>query len=524
MTPRELLTSFETLADAPDGVKRLRELVLQLAVRGKLVPQEPTDEPASKILERAEVQRAQLQVRRPRNLPELSEDQLPYSVPQGWVWTCNVAIGDVAPRNSADAGAVAAFLPMPVIPTEYGAKVIAETRLWSEIRNGYTHVSDGDIAVAKITPCFQNGKACVISDLPGGLGAGTTELYVLRPFRETVDPRYVLAFYKSPDFIRGGVETFTGTAGQQRVSSEYFNYRPFPLPPLNEQHRIVARVDELMGLLDRLEAARTARDAVRRAARDAALAALRDAGDAEAVAVAWARVSNQMDDVFIAPEDVPLLRQTILQLAVQGRLTKDDPVGWSEASLGDILVDGPTNGWSPRAVEYPTGVMSLKLSATTRGYFDSTQFKYVEPDGVLDARLWLMPGDLLVQRSNTPEYVGVSAIFDGPERTYIYPDLMMRCRISPEHDVRFVHMAISAPDARNWISARASGTSQSMVKINQATVRSVSLRLPPLERQRCIVETAKRFFVLCDQLEARLAAARELQAQFAAAAVHHLDV
>ncbi len=109
-------------------------------------------------------------------------------------------------------------------------------------------------------------------NLTGGIGAGTTELHIVRPL--FVDQDYILLFLKSPHFIETGIPKMTGTAGQKRVPTEYFAHSPFPLPPLAEQHRIVAKVDELMGLCDRLEAARAGREAVRDRLAAASLARL----------------------------------------------------------------------------------------------------------------------------------------------------------------------------------------------------------------------------------------------------------
>ena len=152
------------------------------------------------------------------------------------------------------------FCPMPVIPTDYRESVVSEVRRWGDIKKGYTHFAEGDVVVAKITPCFQNRKSCIMTAFERGVGAGTTELHVIRPFTDAVVPKYLLLFYKSPDFLQNGVDRMTGTAGQQRVPREYFAYTPLPLPPLAEQHRIVAKVDELMDLLDRLEETRRRRE------------------------------------------------------------------------------------------------------------------------------------------------------------------------------------------------------------------------------------------------------------------------
>lgn len=258
MTPKTFFEKFDLFADARDAVAKMRELVLQLAVSGRLVSQDKNDEPAAQIVERA-LAYSNTAGRTAQNKRTLARwqtaiDQGLPELPPGWTWTCNAIIGDTSPSVAAADDALVAFAPMNLIPTDYRMPLVPEVRPWGDIKKGYTHFADGDIAVAKITPCFQNGKACVMRDLPGGLGAGTTELHVLRPYPATVMPLYMLLFFKSPNFVTGGVATFSGTAGQQRVSNDYFRFRPIPLlPPLAEQKRIVAKVDELMALCDRLE-------------------------------------------------------------------------------------------------------------------------------------------------------------------------------------------------------------------------------------------------------------------------------
>ena len=145
----------------------------------------------------------------------------------------------MSPRNVVQDREVAGFVPMAAINDGYGGAHTFEERPWSEIKKGYTHLADGDIAVAKITPCFQNRKSIVISGLPNGVGAGTTELHVLRPFDELVAPRYLLIVLKSGGFIDEGVSRMTGTAGQQRVPRDYFGAYPVAVPPLAEQHRMI---------------------------------------------------------------------------------------------------------------------------------------------------------------------------------------------------------------------------------------------------------------------------------------------
>jgi len=114
---------------------------------------------------------------------------------------------------------------------------------WGSIKKTFTHFADGDIAFAKITPCFQNRKSMILRNLPNGIGAGTTELKVLRSFNATMCAEYVLAFLESPYFVDEA--TFKGTANQQRIVKGYLENKLFPVPPYEEQKRIVGKVELL---------------------------------------------------------------------------------------------------------------------------------------------------------------------------------------------------------------------------------------------------------------------------------------
>ncbi len=244
------------LTNSPDQIKYLRQSILDLAVRGKLVQQDPADEPASELLERITSEKKRLIATgrsRKRGYPSSRNVvQPPFLLPRTWAWARIADIGLLSPRNNACDDHLASFVPMPLIPTEWGASNTHESRPWGEIKKGYTHFAEGDVGLAKITPCFENGKSVVFQNLIGGLGSGTTELHVVRPV--IMSANYILLFLKSSIFIETGISKMTGTAGQKRVPKEYFVNSPFPLAPLAEQHRIVAKVDELMALCDQIEA------------------------------------------------------------------------------------------------------------------------------------------------------------------------------------------------------------------------------------------------------------------------------
>ncbi len=187
------------------------------------------------------------------------------------------------------------------------------------------------------------------------------------------------------------------------------------------------------------------------------------------------------------------------------------PAKWQLTRLDYLLTYGPTNGISPQAVEYETGVRSLTLSATTSGTFKGEFLKYVDIEVSADSDLWLQDGDILVQRGNTFEYVGVPAIYKGGPHTYIYPDLMMKIRVSKYVDVDYVYHAMRSGVSRDYLRSRATGTSGTMPKISQGTLRSLPVPLPPFAEQRRIVTKIDQLMSMCDALEQRIDAARETQ-------------
>ena len=181
----------------------LPKSILQAAVRGKLVPQSIHDEPASELLKRIQEEKSCLikagKLKKEKPLPPISEEEKPYDLPDGWEW-CRVGdICSVNPRNNLQDDIQVSFIPMTLISSDYFGGHQQEARKWGEVKQGFTHFAENDVVLAKITPCFQNGKSCIVKNLKSGFGAGTTELHVLRSLG--VDPTYLLNFLKSPEFL-----------------------------------------------------------------------------------------------------------------------------------------------------------------------------------------------------------------------------------------------------------------------------------------------------------------------------------
>ncbi len=240
-----------------DLLKKLRQQILQDAVQGKLVLQDPNDEPVSKLLERIKAEKEQLirekKIKKGKPLPEIKPEEIPFEIPANWVWCRLGEIGSINPRNIVSDDLDVSFIPMNLISERFGIHPYFETRKWKGIKSGFTHFANNDVAIAKITPCFENSKACVFKNLMNGYGAGTTELHVFRSYNNFLLPEYIYANLKTNKFLINGERIMRGVAGQKRVPTEYFRDFLIPLPPTKEQFRIYSKIVRLMTLCNELE-------------------------------------------------------------------------------------------------------------------------------------------------------------------------------------------------------------------------------------------------------------------------------
>ena len=250
--------------------KQLKNSILQWAIQGKLVPQDTNDEPASVLLERIREEKARLvkekKIKKDKNesiifrgddnshyekfadgTVKCIDDEIPFEIPHSWCWVRFGSLVIHNPQVTTDDEANAAFMPMTLIDAGYGSSYTYETKKWGTIKTGFTKIATGDIAYAKITPCFQNRKSFILGEVPGGVAAATTELNVIRTYAGTLDGWYILYFLKSEYFIKEA--RYKGTAGQQRVLSDYVQNKLVPLPPLNEQKRIVQKIQEALPIV-----------------------------------------------------------------------------------------------------------------------------------------------------------------------------------------------------------------------------------------------------------------------------------
>ena len=226
-------------ADLQTIIKQAKSKILNLAIHGKLVSQDPNDEPAIELLKRIN--------------PDFTPcDNGHYTqLPNGWSYATIKDIFIINPKIKADDNIEAGFVPMANITDGYNNIFKYETKRWSKIKIGFTHFADGDIAVAKISPCLENRKSVVLKGLPNGIGAGTTELHIFRP--QLIDVQFGLCFFKSEYFINQCVGSFNGVVGQQRVSKNIIENMIIAIPPINEQKRIVYAIRKIFAQLDTIK-------------------------------------------------------------------------------------------------------------------------------------------------------------------------------------------------------------------------------------------------------------------------------
>ena len=222
--------------DLQNIIKQTKNKILDLAIHGKLVSQDPNDEPAIELLKRI-------------NPGFTPCDNGHYTqLPDGWCYATIKEVFIINPKNKADDDVEVGFVPMANITDGYNNTFKYETKQWGKIKTGFTHFANGDIAVAKISPCLENRKSVVLKGLPNGIGVGTTELHVFRPL--FLDVQYGLYFFKSDYFISQCVGSFNGVVGQQRVSKNIIENMIIAIPPINEQKRIACAVHKIFAKLD----------------------------------------------------------------------------------------------------------------------------------------------------------------------------------------------------------------------------------------------------------------------------------
>jgi type I restriction enzyme, S subunit len=433
-------------------------------------------------------------------------------LPQGWTIARVGDMVDMSPKNGCSDDTDAGFVPLQRLGTKFRSRHSHEVKKWREIKKGYTHFANGDVLLARITPSFENGKAGIVRDLPNGVGAGSTEYFVFRPKPGVVLAEYLLAYFKTTDFLRNGEQVMSGAVGQQRVPRQYVLDAKIPLAPLSEQKRIADKLDRLLAAVDTCKARLDAIPAVLKRFRQSVLAAatsgeLTEEWRAQNPTLVDSQPLNmkvtdahtcagghKVGNAAAPTEGVHDLSQDVL------------PSGWSLLELRDlvepgkpitygILKPGPEleNGVPyVRVADFPGERLNLETIRNTSAKIDA-EFK----------RSRLSTGDLLISIRGT---VG---------RVVVIPDALKGANITQDS----ARLSIQSIVNRDYVLfyLRSEAVQRRMRKatkgvavrgINIGDLRALQIALPSLDEQGEIVRRVTLLFSYADSLDRALREAR----------------
>ncbi len=567
MTAGRLLAHYEKIADAPDAVPRLRRFILDLAVHGKLVEQDPNDEPASELLKRIAAEKAQLvkagKVRKTKRSWSIDDDSLLFESPPGWMWS---RLGGISRKihygftASADQGIDTVRLLR--ITDIQNNRVEWDSVPGCEIDDQTLpnfELETGDILIARTGGTI--GKSFLVTGLP--LVAVFASYLIRVQGSKEIYTRYLKLFLESPIYWTQLQEGARG-AGQPNVNGQTLGKMQVPIPPVEEQHRIVAKVDELMALCDRLETARTERETTRDRLAAASLARLNEPDPDPAVFQNHAAFAlDNLIPLTTRPDQIKALRQTILNLAVRGKLVEQDPndepasellkriaeekkrllksgkirkpksvesvspnelvfelpSGWAAAKFSDVLIELQTGpfGSSLHQSDYEIGGTPVINPASMQDGKIVPIEKMAVGDKTLERLVTfkLQAGDIVMGRRGE---MGRCAVVTEQEDGWLCGTGSLILHLSDSLYPKYLAMFIGSPYVREYLGGFAVGST--MQNLNQSILLKMSIGLPPLAEQRRIVTKVDELMALCDRLDTSLASGDDTRRRLLDALMH----
>ena len=539
------------------GIKKLRELILELAVRGKLVPQDSSDEPASKLLERIAAEKAQLvkekKIKKPKTLPEISEEEKPFELPEGWEWAL---FGDICSiERGGSPRPIKSFLTdskdglnwIKIGDTDIGGKYITKTeeRIKPEGLSKTRQVFPGDFL---LTNSMSFGRP-YITQIDGCIHDGW--LRISPP--DSIDKDYLYNLLSSPYVIRSFKKSAAG-AVVMNLNADKVRETIIAIPPTSEQYRIVAKVDELMALCDQLEQQTESQIEAQQTLVSVLLETLTTAKNHDELMQNWQRLSEHFDTLFTTEQSIDQLKQTILQLAVMGRLVPQDPTdepaaklleriaeektqlikdkkikkqkalppiaddekpfelpdGWEWCRLDDICF-GITSGSTPpkQFFDEKNGVPYLKVYNIRNQKIDfAYRSQFVNDTYHKDklTRSILYPGDVVMNIVGPP--LGKIAVIpdDYPEWNANQAIVFFRPIVSALNTYIYTYLT-----AGIFLSSIELIGTAGQDNISVTKSRSIVLPTPPLQEQHRIVTKVDELMASCDQLKSKLNQSQQTQ-------------
>jgi type I restriction enzyme S subunit len=531
---------FDLFAETPNAAEKLRELFLELAVRGQLVEQSPDDEPAQKLLERIHGERLRLieeRVVRRQDTDPVAEDEVPFSIPDSWTWTRLGAIGDWGSGSTPARGNQELYdggitwLKSGELNDTQSLSGSEETLSELALQSGsFRRNRPGDVLLAMYGATI--GRVAILAE------AAVTNQAVCgcTPFNGVMN-RYLFFFLLSQ---RSRLQSASEGGAQPNISKVKIVNFPFALPPTAEQKRIVAKVDELMALCDRLNRQRQEGETLHAAIIRAAIARFDEAPNPSNLNFLF------HNSYSIPPAD---LRNSILNVAIQGKLVPQDPGDepakfWHKrlqsdpengagkngsATVESPELDAPTlplpEGWiwlriadvfevaggiqkTPDRIPRDNAFPYLGVANVYRGRLDlNTVKKFELAPGELERRR-LEPSDLLIIEGNGSfNEIGRCAMWSGEIPDCVHQNHVIRCRPKDREIAPFILLFLNSSVGVD-VMQRLAITSSGLYSLSVGKIRQIVVPVAPLAEQRRIIAKVDQLMTLVDQLEINLTASR----------------
>ncbi|QZP20563.1 restriction endonuclease subunit S [Pseudomonas sp. DR208] len=554
-----LTDNLPLLADAPNGIKKLRELILELAVRGKLVPQDPSDEPACELLKSIAAEQARLIIEeglRTKAQSEVPQKDQYLQVSAGWAYSRlgNLArFIDYRGRTPTKTNSGIPLITAKNVRTGFISRepqeFIGNNDYSSWMTRGFPRL--GDLLFTTEAPM---GNIALVN-IPGEF-ALAQRVICFQLHEISIGPFLKLVIMSST-FQRQLLEVATGMTATG-VKSSRLKEMPVPLPPLAEQHRIVAKVDELMALCDRMEAQQVDSESAHTQLVQVLLDSLTQASDATNFATNWQRLAEHFHTLFTTEPSIETLRKNLLQLAMLGKLVQQNPndepafetlkrveennqlAGNScklkkpkqttEATSEIASFDLP-NGWTIARVAQ-VGEIKLGRQRSPKDHFGEHMTPYLRVANVKENALdlsdvkemnftlaeqeifRLQPGDVLLNEGQSKELVGRPALFNGEIPGACFQNTLLRFRVYecviPIYALRYFQSCMHSGRFQ-----QAAQQTTNIAHLSASRLAAIEFPLPPLPEQHRIVAKVDQLMGFCDQLKTRLNQARQLNEQLA---------
>lgn len=545
MTPDTFFDNFALLIDAPNAVAKLREIVLQLAVRGKLTTQNSTDEPASVLVEKSRIERdnfiSNSKIRKSNLMPPIKENEIPYQLPQAWEWSRfnDIVFSQEGPgiRNwqFRDTGVKLLNVKNIVkgkLVLENSDKHISE----EEFNQKYSHflIEDGDLLFASSENSW--GKTAFFKN-PGYRVIVNTSTIRMRFWLKECNNNYLRYFLDCNIFTNQMLTQLQGM--QPNFGSSHLVKVFLPLPPLAEQKRIVEKCDRLLILCDEIEKRQQQRQASLLKMNEGAISQLLTAQNPDDFQHHWQRICNNFDLLYSIPETIPKLRQAILQLAIQGKLVSQTPSDEPASALLERLnnLKQPVNGKRNKKIEPALPIDSKHVPFEVPEGWSWTRFQevatiasnLVKPESFLDLP-HIAPDNIEKQTGKLLPYQTVREDEVRSNNHYFFRNQILYSKIRPNlakvvivdfdglcsADMYPINAHVDSRFLLRYMLSQTflsmsvkSDTRVAMPKINQDELNKILVPVPPLAEQKRIVAKVDSLLSLCDALEVKLKAARD---------------